>query len=189
MSDEFNTADGVAGLTAAKDLPPPELVNGKRECSIEEIRSTLPHRGILLCLDRVIILRQKVIGVLEVNPDRCVGFCFLRDEELVLMGTFLIEMAIQLLGIYGAQFGELRRLKRRFVSAETGRTVFLRPVRAGETITMEVDVSKIRVRRGSEKSQRHLIEGEEFVAKVGDEVMARIFGVKIVSTIAPISKV
>ncbi len=172
---------------AKKVLTPPVLPNGRLECSIEVVRSVLPHRPPFLCLDKVIVLRDRVIGVLEVNPAVCVGFCFRGADDIFFMGTLITEMAIQLLGIYGAQFNELRRLKREFALVEHGIGRFHKSIRASEKVHMELPTDDVHI-RGSADSKRFLLEGSNFVAKVDGNTRATVSFVKLLSTIAPVAE-
>lgn len=171
----------VAEVTVDIALPP-EATKQTRQFVEGDIKFILPHRGAMLLLDRVTITPGIIYGVLEVNPERCVGFCFLEKEELVLRGADFIEMAAQLLGIWGAQFPDFMKRKRKFVLARTGRAEFHKPVRAGEKVYMEINPNDIKTKKGV-SSGRYIIYGSKFLAKVDEEIRAKIFDITLISAV------
>lgn len=176
---------GEDGAVALNDLKlPPDLTKEVKKWGVDDIRFVLPaHRGGKLMLDLVESYpNSKVVGWFAVAPDRCVGFCFLNGEELALTGADLIEMAAQLLGVFGYHFREIfAERHRKFVLASVSRAEFHKPVKAGETVCIEIGTNDIKV-RGNPQSQQFVIRGEEFTIKVGEEVRGKISGVTLIST-------
>jgi len=168
-------------------LIPPALPEGRLEVDFQAVKSILPHRPPFLCVDKVIVLRDRVIGVLEVNPAACVGFCFRGADDMFFMGTLITEMAIQLLGIYGAQFPDLRRLRREFALVEHGIGRFRKSIKAGDKVQMELPTKEVYV-RGSPDSKRFLVEGYNFVAKIDGDERATCSHVKLLATLATIAE-
>jgi predicted hotdog family 3-hydroxylacyl-ACP dehydratase len=185
-NDETETR-GEGGTVGLKELRPPEdLAKEVKKWGAADIRFVLPaHRGAKLMLDQVESYpNSKVVGRLAVAPDRCVGFCFLNGEELAITGADLIEMAAQLLGVFGYHFREVFAERyRKFVLASVNRAEFHKPVKAGETVCVEIAVDNIRVKvREGPEFQQFVIRGEDFVIKVGDEVRGKISGITLMST-------
>lgn len=176
---------GESRAVALKELHPPEdLKKTVRVWSTEDIRFVLPkHRGLKLLLDEVRSYPGSlVIGKLSVIPERCVGFCFVNGEELAITGADLIEMAAQLIGVWGYHCKEVwAERHRKFVLAIVTKAAFHKPVKAGETVTIEVAPGNIRVRENTEL-QQFVIRGEDFVIKVGEEVRGKIAGITLMST-------
>lgn len=166
---------------------PDDLKKEVKTWGADDIRFVLPnHRGWKLLLDRVESWpNNRVVGRLCVAPDRCVGFCFLNGEELALTGADLIEMAAQLLGVFGYHFKEVfAERHRRFVLASVGKAAFHAPVKAGETVEMVINAKDISIRTmGKPPSQRFVVSGREFVIKVGQEVRGSISDVMLMSTL------
>jgi len=175
---------GGGEVTLQELAPPEDLLTKVRTLSVEDVRFVLPtHRGLMLLLDKVTIYpRSKASGELQVTPERCVGFCFKKQEELILRGVDLVEMAAQLLGVWGSYFREIFKERRReFVLASFGRAEFHKPIKVGETVVIEIAVDRIRV-RGDARSQQFVIKGEEFIIKVNEELRGRISGITLMST-------
>lgn len=148
------------------------------------IKQMLPHRDYNLLLDQATVFSDRIVGRLEVGRGRCVGFRFKggsAEEELVIRGTELIDMAAQLLGVRGSRFRELMLKRQEIVLLSVGRADFLRPVRADDVVEMEIQFSDIKVWQ-IERSKRYLIEGVRFVVRVSGELRALIHDVKLMST-------
>lgn len=172
-----NPPNHINGEAATKELEMPEnLKNGVIGWDRADIQFVLPaHRGAKLLLDRVESYPKSFVrGILEVTPERCVGFCFVDKEELVLTAPDLIEMASQLLGVWGYHYKEVfAERHRKFVTAIIHNAVFRKRVKAGETVFIDIAVDNIKV-RGSDDSQQFVVRGTEFVIKVGEEVRGTI---------------
>lgn len=166
----------------ARGLPSPRFPAGRRILP-SDIRLILPHRDAMLLLDEVDIQGNKIIGTLEVTRARCVSFCFDDRENSVMRGTDLIDMAAQLLGMYGSLFPELARMRRRFVLATTGVAKFHAPIIEGETVKMSILIDNITAKKML-RTQRdqYLLRGRRFVVSVDGETKAEIGSVLIIST-------
>jgi hypothetical protein len=173
------------GVGTTELSPPDDLKNGVKNWNIADIQFVLPaHRGAKLMLENVRSYpRSNVIGSLRVIGERCVGFTILEREELVLTGPDLIEMATQLLGVWGYHYKELFAERHRtFLTTTVNRAKFHKPVKAGETVCIEIAVDNIRVRvRETPEFQQFVVHGSEFIIKVGNEVRGRIGGITLMS--------
>lgn len=183
--DTEEKEEGRGNAVGLKELKPPDnLENGIIRWETPDIEFVMPaHTGLKLLLTRVESYpRSKLVGHLKVTPERCVGFCILEKEELALTGSDLIEMAAQLLGVWGYHYKEIwAQRHRRFLHTTITRAEFHKPIRVGETVCMEIAFDKIRVREKISTGQ-FVIRGEEFVVKVGGEVRGIIFGITLMST-------
>jgi len=169
------------GQPAVEIRPPVRLKTELVRRDAPDIRTVLIHKGLMVMLDRAITTPDRIIGTLQIAPERCIGYGFVKQEDLMLRGVDLIEMAAQLLGMWGARFDELFEKRTAFVLAETGAARFYRPVRTGETVAMEISAENIRVKRIT-TSGRFIIVGRDFAAKVDEEVRANISEIVLIST-------
>lgn len=145
-----------------------------------DIRYILPHRGPPLFLDRVQIWGDRAVGYLEVTPDKCSGYCRYRQEDLMVRGTDLIDMAAQLLGMCGSLIPELGSKRRSFVLATTGPARFRSAVMAGEDIEMEITTGNIRLEKLP--GDRYALRGRDFTVTSRGDKKATISSVLLVST-------
>jgi len=160
------------------------LLKGREEVIIEkeEIMEILPHRGRMLLLDRVVINNTKISGEFLVTEEVCEGHRL--DDQLVLRGADILDMAAQLLGVWAAKHSQMNN-SLAYVR-EYGRTKFLDKVLPGDQLIMEINTKdksgnenpQIIISVSGDREVRKII-GKEFTARVGKKNKATIFYVAL----------
>lgn len=131
----------------------------KVNIDINEIKSYLPHRYPFLLVDKVVDLEEKsIVGIknVTVNEPFFVGHF---PQHPVMPGVLTIEALAQTLGVLVLKREENRGKLAYFASINNAK--FRKPVFPGDTLKLEVEVTKIR----SKVVQAH------GVAKVGEEIV------------------
>ena len=143
----------------AKDAPaPPPAAEGAM--NIEEVMKALPHRPPFLLLDRILKIEGTKIVALKnvtVNED------FFRGHfpgHPIMPGVLQLEAIAQAAGIVLIKQGEAKNQLAYFMSAEDVK--WRKPVGPGDTLIIEVELTKVRGRIGRAKG----------VCKVGDDVVS-----------------
>jgi len=183
--------------TAVKILEIPDDIKKKvKTFGKGEIQFVLPtHQGMLLLLEKVTIYPNSVIiGELPITQERCFAFWLKKRDEMIFRGIDLIEMAAQLLGVWGFQFREIfKEKKREFLLAALGGAKFNKVIKIGEIVSIEILLDKIDVREkeikdgeGRKIGRQFIIRGREFVVKVGHEVRGKVFNVILMSPVIKI---
>ncbi|MFH1593405.1 MAG: 3-hydroxyacyl-ACP dehydratase FabZ [Candidatus Omnitrophota bacterium] len=126
---------------------------------INEIKSYLPHRYPFLLVDRIVDMEEtKVTGIknVTVNEPFFQGHF---PEHPVMPGVLIIEALAQTCGVLALKREENRGKLAYFASINNAK--FRKPVFPGDTLTLEVTVTK----------HRPKIIQAHGVAKVGDNVV------------------
>jgi beta-hydroxyacyl-ACP dehydratase FabZ len=132
----------------------------KVNMDINEIKSYLPHRYPFLLVDKIVdIEEKKITGVknVTVNEPFFQGHF---PEHPVMPGVLIIEALAQTCGVLALKRDENRGKLAYFVSINNAK--FRKPVFPGDTLILEVEVTKYRI--GS-------IVQAHCVAKVKDEIV------------------
>lgn len=132
----------------------------KVNIDINEIKKYLPHRYPFLLVDKVIDMEEKkIIGIknVTVNEPFFIGHF---PEHPVMPGVLIIEALAQTLGVLVLKREENRGKLAYFASINNAK--FRKPVFPGDTLTLEVEITK----------HRPKIVQAHGVAKVGEDVVA-----------------
>lgn len=136
----------------------------ERIISSEQIKSILPHKGHFRLLDEVLITPQKMIGKVRITEDMCLGHAVF-NGKMVFKGSDFLDMAAQLLGVWVAQWPQLRSLFEGkgeiCLPVEYGTAIFKRSILPGDLVLMSFEEVWAR-----ERTDRILIIGEKFTAKI-----------------------
>ena len=107
---------------------------------INEIKSYLPHRYPFLLVDRIVeIEERKIVGIknVTVNEPFFVGHF---PEHPVMPGVLIIEALAQTCGVLALKREENKGKLAYFVSINNAK--FRKPVFPGDTLRLEVEVTK-----------------------------------------------
>lgn len=148
------------------------------EIETEEISDTLPHRGRMRLLDRVIITTAKITGEFEVTEEVCEGH-EIEEGKPVLKGSDLYDMAAQLVGIWASRhsaFQGKRAAVRRY-----GEAKFQGFIGAGDIVIVSTHANnlagEVTIKPRLEKI---IITGNDFSFRVGGIQKAHIGFVELI---------
>lgn len=133
----------------------------KVNMDINEIKKYLPHRYPFLLVDKIIEMEEKrIVGIknVTVNEPFFQGHF---PQHPVMPGVLIIEALAQTCGVLALKREENRGKLAYFASITNAK--FKKPVFPGDTLTLEVDVTKYRIGR---------IVQVRGIAKVKDEIAA-----------------
>jgi UDP-3-O-[3-hydroxymyristoyl] N-acetylglucosamine deacetylase/3-hydroxyacyl-[acyl-carrier-protein] dehydratase len=144
----------------AKGAPPEPLIPADGAMNIEQVMNLLPHRPPFLLVDRILkIDGNKIVGVKNVTMNED----FFRGHfpgHPIMPGVLQLEAMAQVAGIVLLKQAELASQVAYFMSAESVK--WRKPVLPGDTLIIEVELTKIRGKIGKAKG----------VCKVGGETVS-----------------
>jgi UDP-3-O-[3-hydroxymyristoyl] N-acetylglucosamine deacetylase/3-hydroxyacyl-[acyl-carrier-protein] dehydratase len=144
----------------AKGAAPEPLIPADGAMNIEQVMNLLPHRPPFLLVDRILKIEgNKIVGVKNVTMNED----FFRGHfpgHPIMPGVLQLEAMAQVAGIVLLKQAELASQVAYFMSAESVK--WRKPVLPGDTLIIEVELTKIRGKIGKAKG----------VCKVGGETVS-----------------
>ncbi len=149
-----------------------------------EIEATLPLSEGKLLLDRVTIDSETVAGEFTVTELVCKGHAVAAGGKLVMRGSDLLDMTAQIAGVWARQNliikdHHIAKAGSWFVESYGG-IKFKEVILVGYPLIMEVGIGNLKAKVSD---RLIVVTGENFVATVNDNIVARSFFVKIVGFI------
>jgi hypothetical protein len=151
------------------------------------IKSVLAsHKDDKLLLSEVRISGNMVTGYLTVMPSMCVGIHRNTQEDLVIRPSDIMDMAAQLLGMFGSLLPELTKRRSHFGMPRGGGVGSRAEVMVWQTIEMKILIDDIVIAEEDldhvPGGKRHMLLGVNFIATVGGSKVATVDYVVVSST-------
>jgi len=138
-----------------------------RVISEEKIKSILFHRGHFLLINEVLITSEEMIGKVRITEDMCLGH-IMPNGKMVLKGSDFLDMAAQFLGIWIAQWPQLRSsLEGKIcMPVEYGKSRFKISAIMGDLVSIRLNPRNVQAR---ERTNYTLITGKNFTIKIEEK--------------------